>query len=137
MQFTDENVLGAWWQIHWGLEMRHMRQILITIAIIALSRISIPIAEAAQITVPAVDGMIINTEPDALQHVKIRLKSFGPGFCQVRVILAGQVHSLAAPPAKWSSWYPIGPAVSGGAYSLNFSPQCGTGALGEIRYHKN
>ena len=113
-----------------------MRQLTVTMAIIGLTTVSVPFAEAAEITVPAVDGMIINTEPAALQRVKIRLKSFGPGFCKVRVILAGQVHSLAAPPMKWSSWHPIGPAVTGGAYSLSFSPQCDTGALGEIKYHK-
>lgn len=33
---------------------------------------------------------------------------------------------------KWSDWYEIGPGVAGGAHDLSFSPQCDTGALGEV-----
>jgi hypothetical protein len=91
---------------------------------------------AEEVVLPAVDGLIVKTKAAVLQQVKLRLKTFGPGFCDVRVVFAGQVQSVVAPPLYWSNWLPIGPAVSGGAYELAFSPQCDTGALGEVKFEK-
>lgn len=91
---------------------------------------------AAEVVAPVIDGMLIDTNDNVLQQVKMRVKSFGPGICAVRVIFAGKIHSFAAPPLTWSSWMPIGPAVNGGAYDLDFAPECDTGALGEVKYDK-
>jgi hypothetical protein len=91
---------------------------------------------AAEVVAPAVDGMLIDTKDNVLQQVRIRVKSFGPGFCAVRIIFAGKIHSISAPPLTWSSWTAIGPAVNGGAYDLDFTPECDTGALGEVKYDK-
>lgn len=93
-------------------------------------------AGGTEVTQPAVDGMVLQLKSDALQQVKIRLKSFGPGFCQVTIDLAGKTNSYAAPPLTWSTWLPIGPGLSGGAHKLGFSPGCDTGALGEVKYDK-
>ncbi len=93
-------------------------------------------ANGTEVTVPASDGMLIDGADGVLQQVKIQLQSFGPGFCEVRVSLDGKQQVFAAPPLTWSDWFPIGPAISGGAYALQFAPQCDTGALGNVRYEK-
>lgn len=71
---------------------------------------------------------------EALQQAKIRVKSFGPGFCQVNISLGGEDTMIAAPPLTWSDWTPIGPGISGGAHALRFKIGCDTGALGEVKY---
>lgn len=92
--------------------------------------------QAEEVTVPAVDGMIIDTQDNLLQQVNIRLKAFGPGVCAVRVSFADKEVGFLAPPLVWSDWFVIGPAVSGGTYKLGFSVDCDTGAIGEVRYEK-
>lgn len=87
-------------------------------------------------TSPIADGMIINTRDKVLQQVEVRVKSFGPGFCQVSVTFADEPHSFSAPPLSWSDWFKLAPAVNGGSYRLGFEPGCDTGAIGEIRYLK-
>lgn len=85
-------------------------------------------------TIMAVDGMMIDMHPDHLQQLRIRLQSFGPGLCHVRVRFAGQVLDLSAPPFTWSNWSIIGPAMIGGSHTLSISPQCSTGAMAEVSY---
>lgn len=94
------------------------------------------VVQATEIVVPAVDGMMIDTQDNLLQRVKIHLKSLGPGACAVRISFADKEEGFLAPPLKWSNWYEIGPAVSGGSYKLGFTEDCDTGALGEIKYDK-
>lgn len=89
---------------------------------------------SSKIVIPAVDGQVIQLKPDALQQVEFRAKSMGPGFCSVIAGLGSDVVNIAAPPLSWSSWARLPTAHSGGAFSIRFSPQCDTGAVGEIRY---
>ena len=111
-------------------------RILSTLLLVAAAT-SIPAAYAkadSEVVQPAINDQVIDTADGVLQIVKIRLKSFGPGFCQVTVGFAGSSYSLAAPPLTWSPWFDVGPAVSGGAYKLEFAPGCDTGALGEVKF---
>ena len=92
------------------------------------------ICSATEVTSPVIDGMVIEFPKESLQQAKIRVKSFGPGFCQVNITLAGVSTQLAAPPLVWSDWKPIGPGISGGSHKLSFKIGCDTGALGEVKY---
>lgn len=92
-------------------------------------------AKAAEKILPVIDGMTIKADKNSLQLVKIRVKSFGPGFCGVFINFAGKNKQVSAPPLSWSDWIPLDPAIAGGTYTLGFTAQCDTGALGEVKFH--
>ena len=89
-----------------------------------------------EVTVAAVDGMVIDMDRSVLQRLKVRVKSLGPGFCSVRVRFGGAMVNLMAPPLAWSEWMSVGDAIAGGAHRLNVSPQCSVGAIAEVRYFR-
>jgi hypothetical protein len=91
-------------------------------------------AHAADTISPIVSGMVIDTKEDLLQQVEVRVKSLGPGMCSTRITFANESTHLGAPPLVWSNWFKLSPAVSGGAYSVDLSPECDGDVIGEIKY---
>lgn len=89
---------------------------------------------AKQTTSQLVDRMVIHLKPGLLQQIEVRAKSFGPGFCEVRVTFLDKQVVIVGPPLTWSTWTKVGPAVTGGSRNVGFTPKCDTDALGEVRY---
>lgn len=108
----------------------------VTICIVAIHAMFPTPAWGGEVTEPLLDGMVIEGKANTLQQVSIRVKSFGPGLCEVEITFHDQRLRLPAPPLTWSSWYSIGGAFNGGAYAIGFSPLCDTGALGQVKYIK-
>jgi hypothetical protein len=87
---------------------------------------------------PVRDGMVLRLG-NAVQRVRVRAKSFGPGGCGVTFTLSGkEAGSFVAPPLTWSPLTPIGDGYLGRANpTLGFDAICDTGVLVEVRYQIN
>lgn len=114
-----------------------MSKIVISIFVVAFLFLSMrSSASASEVIVPVIDGMTIQLG-NTLQQLKVRAKSFGPGFCGVKFIFYGSgTYHLLAPPLKWSKWTKLGAAFAGVAIKIGFVEVCDTGAIAEIRYYK-
>jgi hypothetical protein len=86
--------------------------------------------------VQIVDGMTLDLAENALQQVRVRLKSFGPGACAVTVSIDGESKTIVAPLFHFTDWTPVGPAEKGGSHKLKFHPDCSTGAMGYVQYEQ-
>ena len=94
------------------------------------------LGRAEQVVYPVIDGMTLNLG-NYVQRIEVRAKSLGPGFCGVRFTFAGDSSGFLAPPFRWSSWTPVGPAYLGPTRgSLGYTVVCDTGAIAQVRFHK-
>ena len=119
--------------LHRGYRAPH-HGLLIAVALCAA--LEVQEANAAEITSPVVDGMVLHLG-DYVQRVAVRAKASGPGACAVTFSIGGQNSGFLAPPSSWSPWTEIGPGFVGkSAQKLGYSVNCDTDAIAEVRYSK-
>lgn len=113
-----------------------MKVVWLPLILIMTALMTFPVMAKEKSTFPIVNGMVLDI--GGLQHVEVRLKSLGTGFCSTTVTLGSgskaRRHNLSAPPHTWSRWYKLNPAVAGIGISLSMSENCSTNVIGQVRF---